>query len=257
MPEPNAIPRSLHDWIRTATFDLCDEAKGRLYAEYEAHFADAFEAELEAGRTPPKAQAVALAALGNPNATQGALTEIHLTPKEAATLKGDFFSLERRDDSWNAELRDFIKSFHPHPGKPLLWRERILYACLLLSYVFDSGMWHLPMAALVVTALAGMLLHLRLQRRIRRLWPERVSIRSAIIYGICLRMLFIGVFLGLMLALNPPHPSFEYKVGSWILALGVIATHAYESWPRWRVLKKLGRNAGIQDDFEPPQAQGT
>ena len=78
----------LSRWIGAATKDLSSEATARIRSEIEAHYADAVESYIAAGKTGSDAHAAAMADLGGVEAANAAYKRIHLSTKEAALVAG-------------------------------------------------------------------------------------------------------------------------------------------------------------------------
>ena len=77
---------SLALWIEEATRGLCDDARKRIGAEIESHYADAYEHYRELGYADIQAQNAAVAAMGSPRRARRAFGRSYLTKKEAQAL---------------------------------------------------------------------------------------------------------------------------------------------------------------------------
>ena len=78
---------SLEQWLEIATRGLCDDAKERVRAEIESHYADAVAASMERGLSVAEAHGAAMASLGNPRKSRRAFHRAYLTRREFKQLQ--------------------------------------------------------------------------------------------------------------------------------------------------------------------------
>ncbi len=97
--------RNYCEWYEIATKGLCQDAKDRVLAEIEAHYADGLRELLDAGKTgADEAHRAAMAALGNPRHAQKAFRRAYLTKAEYKSLRS--FTFSRR--GWNTPTTEWI-----------------------------------------------------------------------------------------------------------------------------------------------------
>jgi len=92
-------------WLDEATAYLCDEAKALVHEEVYAHYQDAVDDALHAGKPQREAHVHALAMLGHPDRANKRYRKTYVTVFEVEMLKTDGYTL-----SWK-RLLDFRYSF--------------------------------------------------------------------------------------------------------------------------------------------------
>lgn len=220
MPEQNPIDPGLERWLRIATCELCDEARPRIRAEIEAHFAEAVEDALAQGRSREAAQAAALKALGNPFDAQAVFNRRSLTQTDLMLVRafgGPACWGDRRE-----------------------WCQRLISVSIVISiihlfvFLFFDRLKMMKIAAVtlgfyLVTALALWMLY--------RIAPRRMgqSLRARLVVnGMALTV--IAVFAGILNYMIHPTATVGLSMAYLFLILfywGMVG----------RIISKLGKNS--------------
>jgi hypothetical protein len=87
MISKSAEPKSLENWLETATEGITTAGKERIAREIEAHYADAVTALREKGESEESTQAKALAELGKPRLAGRRFRREYLTEADLAYVK--------------------------------------------------------------------------------------------------------------------------------------------------------------------------
>lgn len=221
MSELHVIPRSLHEWMNIATRDLCDKAKGRLYAEYGAHYADAVEVMAESGMPRAEAESTALAGLGDPKKARRALNRIHLTRNDIIYLQKRI-KPDKAPEGWRETVKAFVK---------------FSIYMIFMSYMFA---WQLVLACSVIIAV---------NRNLVTLHPKWISLRAALTVTAMLDFIVWVIILVM-------NGAYFKTQAFWAFAVMLFCAVMADSWRSFTIICKLGRSRAVADDFEPPRMLG-
>lgn len=223
MPELNPPDPGLERWLQIATRDLCDKAKGRLYAEYQSHYADATQAAMDAGASRADAEAAALADLGDPRVARRALNRTHLTRREMEAVQ-DLRQAPPAKGVWGV-----LKALAGFSAN-----------VILLAFVFPLK---LVLAYIAYSALRGLMWRLLL----RHSW--QAPLRLALVGALLAPAIDYGIVIALAWVIVNPF------VALILLSIICIMAGPY-AWLLTNLICKLSRLPAIADDYEPPRTLG-
>ena len=204
----------LDNWLEIATRGLCDDAKARVHAEVEAHFAAAYEALVAAGHSVESAERGALQSLGSAGTAHTRFGKLYLTTTDADIL------------------RDLLR---PRSVARKVCAASYLFVGVLLVFVRVVGVVPdgdaaqlIGFVAILLIGASSFALPTLLGRRLPRLVVAAQMLLFPLV-GVCL---FTGAFGILIGKLN------------WMMVAVAIAFAALVALPLWavnaRIIAKLG-----------------